>query len=171
MIPSGETMAEVKGMNISWWIAFVFIGRLSNLVPIANRRKETSCRYLMTWKNVLNIVPSVKKKASSFPQFSMWSPIATLSGCISAEKKSLKRCIPTCSPCLFFVWCSNGAFYFFILLIHAVWIFLWQTCIAFVIRKKVQHRFLFLKTEHKSKQLQIPAASMLGWQGEVQPLI
>lgn len=83
------TMAEVKGMEISGWITFVFPWRLSNLASIANRKK-TSCRYLMTWKNVLNRVPSVKKKASSFPQFSMWSPIATLSGCISVEEKVWK---------------------------------------------------------------------------------
>lgn len=32
---------------------------------------------------------------------------------VSLQRKSLKICIPTCSPCLFFIWCNNSCFLFF----------------------------------------------------------
>lgn len=47
-----------------------------------------------------------------------------------------------------------GAFYFSILLVCTVWIFFMINRYCFCSKKQVQHRFLFLKTESKSKQQQ-----------------
>lgn len=56
----------------------------------------------MTWKNVLNRVPSVKKSEFISTIFNVIS-YCNIKWMYHCRGKSLKRCIPTCSPCLFFV--------------------------------------------------------------------
>lgn len=165
-LPPGEQWPEQRIWTFKCEL-LVYLGKSYQTLFIFCRYLKNHTEYLMTWKNVLSIVSN--EKASSVPGCLVWSPLATLSGWVSDEKTIWKDVFQQAHGAYSSFDAIMGAFYFSILLICTVWIFSWQTCVAFAIRKECNVVFYFLKNESKSKQQQNPAAFVLRMVERVEP--
>lgn len=87
------------------------------------------------------------KKASSSPGCSVWSPFAALNGSIFAEKEVWKDVFQKDSPCLLFVWYTNGCCLFLHSASLPCWNMFMTSMHCFCHKKKAQQRFLFLTAE------------------------